>query len=907
MAKEKKSTAEFEGSAADLPKSTKVDLNKIPLTGPKNTRVAGTGDYGLYYDSRGFLTGGIGHKVKSQNDAQRFVKGDKETADLIFSEDKAIHFEAAKKIATNKGIDWETLPTEVQEVLQDMTFNLGETEFSKWNNTFKLLKKDAESGDFSNFANKLESTSWYKQVGNRAKTHIKTLKEINMERDPQTAPSFDETEEVNTDVVPSFDETEDVGTQMRPREDASIGAPNVPKPGALESSLTGFLDAIPGAKQASAGIKAISDTTSDLSLSKKYRMYLGEEKLDVEASKREHPYAFMAGEATSLVGGGAGLAKGAVKIPKVGLLFTPKKGVTFADKAVGYSQVLGRNVLADTALVGAKQIADAEAYNLKDAGEIAGNVFMDQLTYNLVGGATSLAANAVVAPASYGAQRLLNSETAKLMKNYVQGRTKTAATKLNGLYSEYGSDFVESTLKKAEIDKNNFTPELFKEAVNKRKNVIGEALSNSYDEMDAALGGKKIPISDLYENLNLAVKKYYSKGGTEVEQQAAEKLMARLKKEFFTADSLNSVVMDASGKPIPQALVPIEKSVSQIWGFRKVFNEPTLANKMLGQKIPPELQDIMGGEFTKFLKRAPHAVGDVALDAGEKVAKEGAETVNRETLKTAQKTIDELNKEYRVLLNFTDNVVDGLKVPTSDTLKAAFSKNLFSAVSLTGVGVSAYAGMFSSPGSGVLALGATGAIAAIRTVKDNADLVIKELGDGPNSVLAKTARLADQMYKNFNDPYISQLIPSLINASQNEALSDEEFEDMVYDYNSRVNLYSNPISRNDEAVKDKLDDIINVSARVAPELSEAIIKRRQMGEDMGDIFDQMSKLPEMSRFFEPGQGWNGRLYSEEDKAAAIKQVQGLYLKGNLPAIKKREMENQIRSTGVIPSELGGIK
>lgn len=709
-------------------------------------------------------------------------------------------------------------------------------------------------------------------------------------------PEFDETEE----VLPSFEDTEGLPSQT----EATMGAvePLVDQPGPMdniEAGLRSFLNNIPGYKQGSAGIKAAADTSTDLSFAQKYRMYLDTNKFQDKQVQNTYPNSYLAGEVATYVGPGGSLAKGVQAIPKIGLLFKAKEGVKLTSKTIGYAQTIGRNAVADTALIASRDILDKELSDIGDIGELTANVFVQEAINNSIGAVAGLAMNIPIHAVQSGATRIYNSEAFKLAQEYVQGKTKKAAQALRELNKEVGSEYVEKTLKNAGIDRTDFSPESFKAAIKSRKDEIGTVLEDSYTKMDEMVGGTTIPIDDLYARIQGTVRSYYSKGNTKAGAELQEQILGNLKREFFESGRM-SPLLDAAGKPIQNAPMVIEKSISDIWGFRKMFNDEAAGARMLGANVPDELTKLIGGDITAYLKGASNKAASKFLkESGANMADEGSKAFIKGVRELGE-TITENNKEYRTILKFQDNVVDGLKLPDPETVKGAFARNLVTGGSAT-VGTLTY---FASHNS-LLAGASAVTVAGLRTINQKSDTIMRQLGEGPNSTIGKLMKVSDQFYKNFNDPYVSSLIPSFVRAANDEGVSDAEFGDLVHDYNSRMNLYSNTIERNDEDVKRKLDDIMNIAGRVNPELAKQLSYTREMGDDMGPIMDQLSKSPEMARFFSPGLGWNGRVYSEEDKAALISQLQGVYVNSGLTSQERRKLESDIINKGIIPQILKG--
>ena len=99
--------------------------------------------YAIYKDHLGYPTFGIGHLVK-ESDPEFGQEVDtpvsEERVDEVWNHDFAEHVEECGKLYP----EFESYPDEVQRVLVNMTFNMGMTRLSKFQN----FKKAIESNDF---------------------------------------------------------------------------------------------------------------------------------------------------------------------------------------------------------------------------------------------------------------------------------------------------------------------------------------------------------------------------------------------------------------------------------------------------------------------------------------------------------------------------------------------------------------------------------------------------------------------------------------------------------------------------------------------------------------------------------------------------------------------------------------
>lgn len=130
-----------------------------------------------YMDSVGRVTIGVGFNVDMAHSLphglREAVLGGKltnEECDAVF----AISYRRAKQDCLSLYPELQTYPEIVQDILIDLSFNLGRSKFSEFRK-FQLAIKRREWYDA---ANELENSRWYSQTGNRAKHHARKLKKI---------------------------------------------------------------------------------------------------------------------------------------------------------------------------------------------------------------------------------------------------------------------------------------------------------------------------------------------------------------------------------------------------------------------------------------------------------------------------------------------------------------------------------------------------------------------------------------------------------------------------------------------------------------------------------------------------------------------------------------------------------
>ena len=119
--------------------------------------------YEIYNDHLGYPTFGIGHLVVESDEEHSKPVGTPVTEDRVnsvFEKDVAIMIDEAKKIFPNL----DELPEEAQQVIVNMTFNMGRPRLSQ----FKKFIAGVNAGDWNKAAVEMMDSRWAKQVGARA-------------------------------------------------------------------------------------------------------------------------------------------------------------------------------------------------------------------------------------------------------------------------------------------------------------------------------------------------------------------------------------------------------------------------------------------------------------------------------------------------------------------------------------------------------------------------------------------------------------------------------------------------------------------------------------------------------------------------------------------------------------------
>jgi GH24 family phage-related lysozyme (muramidase) len=120
----------------------------------------------VYKDHLGYDTVGVGHRVMTRDNLSVGDSITRKQAITFFRKDVKVAVKDAKKFVGEA--NFERLPKRTQDVVSNMSFNLGLTKL----NGFKNLKKALKELNFKKAAEEMKNSTWYRQVPNRAQRLI---------------------------------------------------------------------------------------------------------------------------------------------------------------------------------------------------------------------------------------------------------------------------------------------------------------------------------------------------------------------------------------------------------------------------------------------------------------------------------------------------------------------------------------------------------------------------------------------------------------------------------------------------------------------------------------------------------------------------------------------------------------
>lgn len=130
--------------------------------------------YEIYLDHLGLPTFGVGHLILDSDPEEGMEVGtpvSEERVRLCFETDLDYAIAECQVLYKN----WQFLPSEVQEILVNMMFNMGRPRLSK----FRKFNAAISRKDWQEASKEGRDSKWYRQVTNRAERLMKRLENMN--------------------------------------------------------------------------------------------------------------------------------------------------------------------------------------------------------------------------------------------------------------------------------------------------------------------------------------------------------------------------------------------------------------------------------------------------------------------------------------------------------------------------------------------------------------------------------------------------------------------------------------------------------------------------------------------------------------------------------------------------------
>ena len=396
------------------------------------------------------------------------------------------------------------------------------------------------------------------------------------------------------------------------------------------------------------------------------------------------------------------------------------------------------------------------------------------------------------------------------------------------------------------------------------KDMYGKAMGKVLKEVDEVM--PKVDTASLYDKLLQDIVDPLRKVGDPVADDLANNFQRRITSQFKDpASTVMKEVLDKQGQPV------MLKEVTE-----GAFKDIKLS----------KLHDLKG-----FL------------------AKEVRNSFDKSSGQLPQNAI-ELKKHVGITTEFIDNIISesGVDIPQAASYKALKRKwataNLVeelaedeSASRLNGP-MEMIKNAFSVRGIAIGAIQKTmqvpTSVAATSAIALNGVL---HSGKVPASLAVGLQTLSKHISGNPNSQYLKRLITA-------STLSSDAMRVAVSSSIAEINLSASPVKRTMESAKMKRASILTALEYRNKEMADKLNAAYESGDDtaIGAIMDGLSKDPSVAGLVEPGIGWNGTWYSEEDRASLEDEIRS----SNLPAAQEmmylEELNKQRKIPQVQPQE-----
>lgn len=129
--------------------------------------------YEIYLDHLGYPTFGIGHLIRASDPENGQPVGTPVSEDRVKQAFEA-DIETVLEDCTRLYDNFYLLPKEVQLIIANMMFNLGYPRLSK----FKGMKAGVDAERWSDAADEMVDSQWYRQVTNRAERLVERMRQV---------------------------------------------------------------------------------------------------------------------------------------------------------------------------------------------------------------------------------------------------------------------------------------------------------------------------------------------------------------------------------------------------------------------------------------------------------------------------------------------------------------------------------------------------------------------------------------------------------------------------------------------------------------------------------------------------------------------------------------------------------
>jgi len=397
---------------------------------------------------------------------------------------------------------------------------------------------------------------------------------------------------------------------------------------------------------------------------------------------------------------------------------------------------------------------------------------------------------------------------------------------------------------------------------------VGEEKGKILQEYDRILS--KDEIKSLYEQQKEALIDIYSQDKLGLSEDTGKTVLKRLERDFYdtieeeSQQIVEDVVMGADGLPMLDAAGnTIKRPVAK-----------TIVNSK------KELKKLTLSDIERRKRRLDEIFYDKkqsAVDISDKHYFKVTGSSNRKFLEDAVPEMESINKKYNVIREIAERsgeVSSGCQGGTVSKVKNMLNiRTVFLASAAAG------SSMGDVPKMAVLGV---------------ANKLVSYAQDP--SLTAKTAQRLRTIGKHLQQNPGSGTLRRLAAYSH---LPFDDFRDKLAGIASEIALGEKAVARTAEDALTRSDDILaaarGVDSAMAKELKDAFESGNE--DAIGAYMDGLSKDPQLSKYFEPGLGFNGKVYDPQDKAMLEEQLRA---NDDIPYSQRLLLIDDLKKNGTIP-------
>jgi len=606
--------------------------------------------------------------------------------------------------------------------------------------------------------------------------------------------------------------------------------------GFMESAVAGSVEGVPFLKDALSAGMAVAESSNE-DFGERYNKNKAEWDKYLNEAEGENPVAFTLGD----IGGGVGLPMGAGL--KAATAFGAASGLSrsedrdFTDLLVGGAIGFGGGI-----------IGKGISKGISKFGEV----------FSKSGKKGALEAAGAITP-----------KTRKAVNKHAETYLTKTGTKNDAVLSMADDVINAKALDGKPILKSPFQdPNITASRTMEAKKVVGKQIGDVLQEADGApLKGEEI-----YDQIILglgvddaAIKSVESEG----KRSVLLKIRQKIHKDFFSHNKSTKI----GEKTITRQGELGEEIVSKV---DEMADIPVFKDRTLKQlhKLKTELGDTLSAKARNAVK------GGEGLSADEVALRENLGVLSDIISDNVEKSGISSKESFQVL-NRKWRTLDIVQEMSDDVANKSFGgpyEHLKNAIAT----------------KGLIMGGISTTVGASRGAAAGISLAVNEVLNSPKTpaVLAVGfKKIGNFLAGNPNSEYAKKI---MIAAS----LSSDDLRLAVDSVASRITLMESAVARTAEDVKNKSDYILPILDDENPELAKQLREAINIDDDttIGAIMNGVSKLPGSKEFIAEGQGWDGKVYSAEEKAQLTGEVNSM----DISLQQKLKHKKALQISGTIP-------